>query len=201
MYVVIETQENTFNNRFRWLPDINDKWRIPYGHTIKERRVAYVVVDEDVYERMDDVFYDDISREWMVRDCESNDLTDGGFIKPTQLKRLVGKLAGLQVDNVYIAPELNSRYAAAMNCTADLTTAEGRRAARTRAMYENHSSLDRGNAMYKPAKLVKRRHVVADKQYFCTSIYGGVGVWCCDMRKCSVRLRGITAPEQDNAST
>ena len=198
-YVVIEIQENMYNNKFRWLADISAKWRVPYGFTIKEPRVSYVIVDEDVYERIDEVFWDDRAQEWFVRDCESTDLTEAGFIKPTQLKRLVASMSGLQIDNVYIAPEINPKYKLAMDSTADLTTPEGRKAARRRATYENHSSLDSGQAMYKPAKLIKRRHVVADKQYFCTSIYGGVGVWCFDMRKCSVRLRGITAPEQDTA--
>jgi hypothetical protein len=200
-YVVLEVREEAANTRFWWQADIDAKWRVPYGNTVHQPRVSYVIVDTDVFDRIDDVFYDDKHGEWMVRDSESNVLTDAGFIKPTQLKRLVANRAGLQIDNVFIQPELNARYKKAMECTAGLDSVEGRRAARIRARYENHSSLDGGKAMYSPARNVKRRQVIADKMYFCPSIYGGVGVWCFDMRKQSVRLRGITSPEQDNALT
>ena len=201
-YVVVEVREDTRNNRFRWMPDVEAKWRIPYGHTINEPRVSYVIIDEDVYERADEIFWDDRDQEWMVRDMaveDSSKFTVKGFVKPTQLKRMVAEMSGLQINNVYVQPEVNSRYELAMNCTAGLDTKEGRTAARRRYKYENHSSVDKGQRMYKDARHVKRRHVVADKQYFCTSIYGGVGVWCFDMRKQSVRLRGIQAPEQDKA--
>jgi len=200
-YVVLEVREEAANARFPWKAEAEAQWRLPFGYTVKVPRVSYAIVDTDVFDRIDDVFYDDANTEWMVRDSESNVLTDAGFIKPTQLKRLVANRAGLQIDNIFIQPELNARYKKAMECTAGLDSVEGRRAARIRARYENHSSLDGGKAMYKPARNVKRRQVVADKMYFCPYIYGGVGVWCYDMRKQSVRLRGITAPEQDNAVT
>jgi len=201
-YTVIEVQENTSHgHQFCWQPsDTETHWKLPFDFTIKQKRVCYIVVDTDIADRCDDVWYDDRSSDWRVRDSDSNKLDDSGFIMHTSLKRMVMASTGTQIDNICVAPRYNIKYQKALDCMADLSTAEGRRAARIRARYENHMAAEGGQAMFTAPKRVLRRQVIADKQYFCSSIYGGVGVWCFDMRRRSVRLRGITAPEQDKAA-
>jgi hypothetical protein len=201
-YTVIEIQEcMSMPLNFFWRPaDAETKWRIPATATVNEPRTYYIVVDSDIAERCDEVWWEDRSSDWRVRDADSTKLDNKGFIAHTSLKRMVMASTGTQIDNIYMAPRYNIKYQKALDCMADLSTAEGRRAARIRARYENHMAAEGGQAMFTAPKRVLRRQVIADKQYFCSSMYGGVGVWCFDMRRQSVRLRGITAPEQDKAA-
>ena len=118
--------------------------------------------------------------EWLCYEENPKEYRESNIPKARPLKRVVAEAAGMQCDNVFVNAILSYRYKKALECNADLTTEEGRRAARIRYRYENRMTTQR---MGTDSKLQRRRQVIADKTYFCKSIYGGVGVWCADLRK------------------
>lgn len=194
--VVIEAIERRSLTRFNWVPT-GDLFKLPNSVFSYEGmpRVAYVVVDEDVADLIASVRYCGTREEWLCYEENPKAFRESNIPKARPLKRVVAEAAGMECDNVYVNATLSLRYKKALDCNADLTTPEGRRAARIRYRYENRMTTQR---MGVDGYLQRRRQVIADKLYFCPYIYGGVGVWCADLRKRSVRLKGIQEPQVYN---
>jgi hypothetical protein len=190
--IVLEIQEN-YHNTFRGWPAVqaeSHQFRVPVCNTKHKPRRLFIIIDERVLDYIEKVWYNPHIDEFLVWDRLSK------VDKKRPLKRLVCEVAGIRTENVYIAPRLNTRYKDAMEKSVDVSTQEGILAARRIAHYENklHTS-NRGNMFTKP-RYIKRMKILAEKEYFCTEIYDGVGVWCLDMRAASLRLPGSQAPER-----
>lgn len=198
---VVEFQENTRSGaRFFWQPaNTEQKWRMPMWHTQFQPRVSYCVINADLAERIDDIYWDDKAGDWYMRDIDKGVVDERtGLIKPEQVKRVVAKSAGHQLENIYFPPRHTQRYQQALEAGFDVTSKEGLRAARRRARYENKiDSGDKRGGMFTKPKYLKRKKVEANGTYFCTAIYGGVGIWCADLRRESVYIPGYQSPDKD----
>lgn len=137
------------------------------------------------------IYYKYYDQEWVISERSVNS-TGETEVKESQLKRVLLRESGAKVDYEYFEPRMTKAYAAALKA-AEASEAFGE-ADRRRAKFENATGEDKAKMFVKP-KVQHHRKIYAHRNYFCTEIYGGVGVWCKDLR-CDSLLIGTNAQLQ-----
>jgi len=174
-----------------WLPEKFIQPRVP---TDGPWRISYVMLDADLAPKLramnevDDElcpFYAADDGEWYIYAKKLNNIGECD-VKRHQLKRAVLEVSGVQTTNQYFPPRMTRLYAKAL-AAAEASDGYGR-ADQVRAKYENATGESRYKMFTEP-KTIRRRIVVADREYFCTQIYGGVGIWVKDLRASSIRMK------------
>jgi hypothetical protein len=183
--------------RFNWLwkqKDASEQFLV--GENGEWRR-SFVIFDakylEALYKLSPDliIYYKYYDQEWVISERSINSIGETE-IKESQLKRVLLRESGAKVDYEYFEPRMTKAYAAALKA-AEASENFGE-ADRRRAHFENATGEDKAKMFVKP-KVQHHRKIYAHRNYFCTEIYGGVGVWCKDLR-CDSMLIGTNAQLQ-----
>lgn len=197
-----ERSQSTIGWHNYWLPANKDEqFRIPLGATAAQvnldgtrvitchERTSFVMVDANLANGIVEVYYNGKNDEFYAKTTDDED----SFML---LKRYVAEKAGMHVKNTYIPSRMTKAYAKAMEKSGDKGSGD-----RRRAVYENRAMDEKGHKCFIDGKHLTHRKVIATKSYFCTSIYGGVGVWVKDLRACSIHVKVDveTIRHRDNA--
>jgi len=190
------------SGRFNWVwkaKDTNESFLV--GESGGWRR-SFVMFDaqylDDLYKLSPDlvIYYKYYDQEWVITERSVNSVGETES-KEHQLKRVLLRAAGAKVDYEYFAPRMSKAYADALK-QAETNEGEKRLAAyKTIAKFENATTAEKGNRgrMFVKPKVQHHRKIYAYRNYFSTEIYGGVGIWCKDLR-CDSMLIGTNAQLQ-----
>ena len=142
------------------------------------------------------IYYRSADQEWIVSEYSVNSIGETE-IKAHQLKRVLLSESGAKVSYEYFAPRLSKSYAAALKAVETKEGKDRLSALKTISKYENATTEEKGNRgkMFVKPKVQHHRKIYALRNYFCTDLYGGVGVWCKDLR-CDSLLIGTNAQLQ-----
>lgn len=154
-------------------------------------RYSYVMFDAKALPHLETlsndlmIFYAPSDMEWIIVE-DTVDSTGEKYTHWRQLKRELCHAMGISVEHEYFAPRMTKAYAAALKASEESESfgiADQRR-----AKFENADGSSRAKMFTKP-KTIRHRKIIADKQYFCTQIYGGVGIWVKDLRSDSMLVK------------
>lgn len=144
----------------------DNRFRVPVVPTMYEDRAFFVLVDDEVAERINDLWYNAMRDEVIVDDLVT--------AEARPLKYLVCDTMNIEYKNVYFAPRLTKRY---LKATAHQESPKHRRRA---AKIEN--AIDNKLHMYTKPSYIKHVRMKFNTVGFNTTIYGGVGVYYIDCR-------------------
>lgn len=197
-----ERSQSTIGWHNYWLPANNDElFRIPATATaatvdlegnrtvVCHERTSFVMVDPIIADEILEVYYNGKNDEFYAKTADDEE-------SYVLLKRYVAEKSGMHVKNTYIPSRMTKAYAKALEKSGDKGVWD-----RRRAKYENRGMDEKGHKCFIDGKHLTHRKVIAPKSYFCTSIYGGVGVWVKDLRACAIHVKTDveTIRHRDNA--
>lgn len=147
------------------------------------------------------VYYNYEDMEWFVHEPVIDPVSGFNNPKKHQLKRAILRAAGAKVDYEYFQPRMTKAYAAALKAAESSETFGI--ADRRRAKFENATGEDKAK-MFTAPKVSHFRHIYANKCYFESTLYGGVGIWCKDLRVDSMligtnaQLQGVVVDKKQD---
>lgn len=165
---LLERGDHTARLGWRGDDTLTEQFRMPLVRTKYRNRVCYVMVDSKTVDQINDIWYDDMIGEVMVDDLL--------VAKKRPLKYLVCDVNGIEYNNIYIAPALNSAYSMAASKLGDT------KSKRIVAKYENNVNGAGAHRMYSDAKYITKARLKFNTVGFNDTIYGGVGVHYLDCR-------------------
>lgn len=159
---------------------------IPFITEGANRRHTYLLIERKYIEKLRDInpdlniFYHHGKHEFYITEY----IYENGVKvrKPRLVKRAILEASGVQTEGIYTPPRMTVAYEKALNAA---TSSESFGTAdRRRAKFENSA-----DGMFTKPKYIERKVVVAEKNIFVGALYGGVGMWCKDMRSESIRFK------------
>jgi len=181
--VLLELRQRDDITNNPWVATASDAsrhFRLPQEATRYKDRVSYLLVDTEVADKIDNVWYDSMKNEFIVSDI---------IVKDSRpIKFLVCDVFSIKYKNIYFQPRMKRRYAEAVKHAGDKGKYD-----RIIARTENNVN----KSGYTLPIYQTRRRMGFNVIGFNTTIYGGVGIHYLDCRASALNIKSVINPAND----